>query len=216
VNDFLISISNIKYHDILEVFDFQVKHNTITCLVGESGGGKTTLLKLINKMINPTEGIILYENENISEIETLEYRKNVGLLTQKPFLYPETIFDNFKKVAFFNNLLLDEILIKGLLESVSLNKPLDFPVSKLSGGEAQRLALVRLIYKNPKLILLDEPSSSLDQQTENTIIEYVVKYIKENNKTLIIVTHSDNIAQKYSDFTYRIKEGKLKGRDNFV
>jgi len=92
---------------------------------------------------------------------------------------------------------------------VELNKNLNDDAEKLSGGEKQRLALGRVILMNPEVFLLDEPSSALDEETENLIIKKLTQYVKENGKTLIMVTHSKAIAKNFSDHIIELSNGKI-------
>ncbi|MDD3382822.1 MAG: ATP-binding cassette domain-containing protein, partial [Bacilli bacterium] len=122
----------------------------------------------------------------------------------------KTILDNFKKLTEFNDLELDLEKAKKLLKDVSLKKELEVDASKLSGGEAQRLALARAMYLDSDVILLDEPSSALDDETEKIVIEMICNYVKENSKSLIMVTHSKKVAKTYADIIYTIDKGKIK------
>jgi putative ABC transport system ATP-binding protein len=98
------------------------------------------------------------------------------------------------------------------LEQVKLKKDLDAYAGLLSGGEKQRLALGRIIIINPSVFVLDEPSSALDDETEDVLIQAIIEYAKGNSKTVVLVTHSKIIAQKYSDVIIEILEGRIKRR----
>lgn len=97
-----------------------------------------------------------------------------------------------------------------MLDKVELNKSLEDSCGNLSGGEKQRLCLARVMLMNAQTYLLDEPSSALDRTTENFIITSLINFAKENNKELIIITHSDNIAQMFNDAIIRIEKGRVK------
>lgn len=206
----LFSGKDVKFKSILDIECFEIEEKKITCIVGESGGGKTTFLKLFNKMISPTSGEVYYYDTPLNKIDSVSHRKKVVMLSQKPYIFEKTILDNFKKLTEFNDLELDLEKAKKLLKDVSLKKELEVDASKLSGGEAQRLALARAMYLDSDVILLDEPSSALDDETEKIVIEMICNYVKENSKSLIMVTHSKKVAKTYADIIYTIDKGKIK------
>jgi len=122
------------------------------------------------------------------------------MLTQNPAVFEGSIRDNLNVALKFQekSLLKDNVLL-GILEKVKLNKELDSPANTLSGGEKQRLTLGRVLLLNSEVYLLDEPSSSLDDETEESIIQMVTEHVRKETKTLVMVTHSKAIAKKYSD-----------------
>ncbi|RJP19204.1 MAG: ATP-binding cassette domain-containing protein [Deltaproteobacteria bacterium] len=115
------------------------------------------------------------------------------------------------KIKFQERELPEDEALYGILEQVKLKKSLDSLANTLSGGEKQRLALGRILLFNPEAYLLDEPSAALDDQTEEAIIEMVTGHVKDNNKTLVMVTHSKAIAAKYADTIIEIAGGRCSG-----
>lgn len=206
----LFRLENVKYKEILDIKQLTIPSNKITCIVGKSGSGKTTLLKLLNKMISYTEGEIYYKNRPISKINSVELRRQIVMLPQNPIIFPGTIKDNLMiGLKFSEKPLVDDSQLFYALKTVELDKPLDEDADKLSGGESQRLALGRIILMKPDVVLLDEPSSALDQNTEHMVIGNMIDFIKRNNKTLVMVTHSNDISQAYADITIPIEKGKI-------
>ena len=124
-------------------------------------------------------------------------------------MFEGNIRDNLNVGVIFQgkSLLPDNELIK-TLEKVKLDKSLDIVATSLSGGEKQRLALGRIMVLDPDVYLLDEPSSALDDETEDHLIKMIVDHVKNNKKTIVMVTHSKIIAQKYSDTIIEISQGK--------
>ncbi len=200
---------NIRYKTVLDIDEFTIEQGHITVLLGPSGGGKTTFLTLLNKLISPTEGEITFRDKPINDYDSVALRKEVVLLQQTPYIFKHTVLDNFKKIAEYHDLSLDEDKIKQLLNDVGLDKNLEDNVVNFSGGEKQRLALARLLYCHADVILLDEPSSSLDETTEAFVIKKVVDYVKDNQKSLIMITHSSAIAKQYADKIIKIKQGRI-------
>lgn len=199
-------IKNMKYKNILDISDLKIEKNGITSIVGKSGSGKTTFLKLLNKMISPSSGDIYYNDINLNDINSISLRRKVVMLNQTPAIYGGNIRENLLIGRRFSEkeILPDEKL-KEILDELELNKSLDISSEELSGGERQRIALGRVILTDPEVFLLDEPSSALDSVTENLIINSLVKHTKEKNKTLIMVTHSREIGEKFSDMMVEIE-----------
>jgi len=207
----MFKLKNVKYKDILEIEDLTINEGEITCIVGRSGGGKSTFLRLLNNMVSADSGEILFKGESIEEYNPIKLRREVLMLPQNPIIFSGTIRDNFTITLNYNNeyAMADEKYNK-ILEKVGLKEQaLDDKAEKLSGGEKQRLALARILILDPDILLLDEPSSALDEETERLIIEMVVKCIKDKSGTLIMVTHSQEIAEKYGDRIITINEGEL-------
>jgi len=200
----------VRYKDILYVDHLYLKKNRITSIVGESGSGKTTLLRLLNKLISKDSGKIFYLNKKIEEWDSIEIRKKNIMLPQQSIVFPGNIKDNlvvgfkFSKEDSPN----DEKL-QLVLKNVNLKKKLEDLPETLSGGEKQRLAIARVLLMHPDLYLLDEPSSSLDKKTELSIIKLVCDIVKAENKSLIMVTHSIDVAKKFSDEIVELKDGEI-------
>lgn len=201
-------LKEVKYKHILDIKELHIKRNKITCIIGESGSGKTTLLRLLNKLISCDKGEILYDNQSLSDIDSVELRRNVVMLPQSPAIFKGSIKDNLLiGLKFSEKPLLPDNSLSQVLKLMNLNKELSEDADKLSGGEKQRIALGRVILLQPEVLLLDEPSSALDEDTENLIFNALVNYTKDNNKTLIMVTHSKKVAHHFSDEIIEIKNG---------
>lgn len=206
----MFSLKNVSYKDILYIDELTIKQHHITCIVGESGSGKTTLLRLLNKLISNNSGEILFNNQPLQQINSVELRRDVVMLPQSPAIYSGNVKDNLLiGLKFAQKPLVSDEALYSTLSLVKLNKDLNDDAEKLSGGEKQRLALGRVILLKPEILLLDEPSSALDENTEQLIIESLVDYTKQNNKTLIMVTHSKNVANRFSDHIIEISSGKI-------
>jgi len=206
----MFEIKNIKYKDILKIDELKIEDNMVTAILGPSGGGKTTFLKLLNNMISPEEGKIYYRNQEIKDYEPVKLRRRVVMLPQDPQIFPGTIRDNFRITEeITSNKYSEDEVYRELLKKVSLPKKLMDNAADLSGGEKQRLALARVMLLEPETLLLDEPSSSLDLETEEKIIDMVVNYAKDNCRTMIMVTHNPDIAEEFADRIINIEAGKI-------
>lgn len=198
-------IRDLKFKSILDISDLKIREGKISSIVGKSGSGKTTFLKMLNKMLTPDSGQIFYKDKNLKDIDAIQLRREVVMLGQTPAIFPGNIRENLLIGRKFSNKtnLPDKRLVE-MLEKLGLDKSLHQDGKDLSGGEKQRIALGRVILSDPQVFLLDEPSSALDGETENLIIESLADYSKENNKTLIMVTHSLEIGRKFSDIVIEI------------
>ncbi|MEF9921009.1 MAG: ATP-binding cassette domain-containing protein [Erysipelotrichaceae bacterium] len=210
----MFEIKNLKFKDILKI-DHLIMDRSITCLVGTSGSGKTTLLKMLNRLYDAEQGEIFYNHKNIKDISPIQLRRQVIMLGQTPIIYPGTIEDNLQiGLIFSEKKLADKETLKKYLEKVNLDKELDDSCSKLSGGEKQRLCLARVMLMNGDVYLLDEPSSALDKETELFMIQNLIEFVLEKNKTLIMVTHSSEIANAYPNSIMKLIQGTCEGYEH--
>lgn len=207
----MFKLSNVKYKDVLNIEKLEIKKNDITCIIGKSGGGKTTLLKLLNNMISIDEGSLKFKKQEITAYNPIELRREILMLPQNPIMFPGTIKNNFTKtVEYAEKNLANDKVYSSLLKKVDLEHQLDTDTKNLSGGEKQRIALARVLLLQPEILLLDEPSSALDEETEEFIIQMVVNYIEKRKGTLIMVTHSKSVADKYGDTIITLDNGQVQ------
>lgn len=203
----MFKLTNIKFKNILDIPSLVI-NKPITCIVGSSGSGKTTLLRMLNCLNLPDSGTIVYNGQELSKTDTIKLRRRVVMLGQTPVIYSGTIEDNLQiGLEFSKRLPASRSAMKEVLERVELNKPLTDNCANLSGGEKQRLCLARVMLMDADTYLLDEPSAALDKETELFIIDNFTKFVLENNKELIMVTHSEQIAEKFPDSIIRIEKG---------
>jgi ABC transporter related len=206
----MFTFENVKYKDILAIDDLKIELGKITCITGPSGSGKSTLLRLINKLISPDSGIITLNGEDIADINSVDYRRRVPMLSQSPVTFPGDIRENLLIGRKFQakDEPSDDKLRKAL-KAVSLDESLDKDIENLSGGEQQRVSIARLMLLDSDIYLLDEPSSALDDLTEDFVIKSMVDMANDQNKTIIYVTHSKSMADKYSDKVIKIVDGRV-------
>ncbi|MDR5659685.1 ABC transporter ATP-binding protein [Serpentinicella sp. ANB-PHB4] len=206
----MFELINVTYKDILSIENLSIPENKITSLVGESGSGKTTLMRLLNKMISPSTGDIFYKDNKLSKLNTLEHRRNIVMLSQSPVIFPGNIKENLiAGIIFSEKNIPDDTKLEEVLNLIYLNKNLTEDAENLSGGEKQRLALGRVLLMDPDVLLLDEPSSALDDDSEQLVINNVCNYIIEKGKSLLMVTHSREIAKSFSNYIIEINDGRV-------
>lgn len=206
----MFKLDRVRYRDIISVDNLTINENETTCIVGESGSGKTTFLKLLNHMVNYNQGTITYGGDDLKKLDAVLLRREVILLPQVPVIFPGSIRENLliglafsEKEPASDHRLLEE------MKKVGLTKTLDEDAEPLSGGEKQRLALIRVILMEPKVLLLDEPTSALDEDSEQHIIDYIKGYLESKNKTLVLVTHSRELAYSFGKVIITVSKGTV-------
>jgi len=202
---------------VLKDISLNVTGGEAIAVVGPSGSGKTTLLNIIGSLDQPTSGIVSFAGKNLADLDDKELSKtrnlDIGFVFQLHHLLPQlTVLENvlIPTIPFRSNkdtTDAENLAIK-LLERVGLQDHLDYFPAQLSGGELQRTAVVRALINKPKLVLADEPTGSLDRQSAQNLGQLLVQLNKEESTTLIVVTHSIELAQ-LMDKVYNLKNGML-------
>lgn len=196
----MFMLKNVTYKNILHIPYLQIQKAKITCIIGESGSGKSTLLRMLNDLQSPTSGTIEYNGKLISDYPPIQLRRDVVMLGQTPPIFDGTIKDNLlmglrlSEKPFPN----DDIL-QSALKIVSLEKNLEDNADSLSGGEKQRLAFARIVLMDPPVYLLDEPTSALDSDTERRVMKQFTTLAREKKKTVIFITHSQQLPEEIAD-----------------
>mgnify|MGYP006102355639 CR=1 FL=1 len=211
---------NFKYttDEILKSINFKLEKNRTVGIVGESGSGKSTLVDIISGLMPPTSGkIILNEKEILGSENLYSYQNKIAYISQNNFLLSDTIKNNILFGISENEINNDQFA-----KAVEISKVSDF-VNKfekgyeyeiidngknLSGGQRQRLVMARALYRNASIFLFDEPTSSLDAQTEKDIFE-VINNDFHHKKTMIIISHKESLLE-FADEIYRIENNMIK------
>tara|TARA_B100001287_G_C22685444_1_gene533173 strand:+ start:198 stop:1976 length:1779 start_codon:yes stop_codon:yes gene_type:complete len=207
-----------KKNTIFDSISFSVEKNKITAIVGPTGAGKTSLVKLLLRFYDPQLGEILIGNENIKNLKLNQLRKNIGLVGQDTFLFDGTIKDNIiypSEKADIENMKRAAILSQSIEFIESFDKDFETMIGergvKLSGGQKQRLAIARALYKNPPILVFDEATSSIDNHTES-LIQKSMKDICKNRTALVIAHRLSTI--RYADKIIVIDDGKVAEQGN--
>lgn len=198
-------------HKALDNVSFNLEEAKMVVILGPSGAGKSTLLNLLGGLDTPSLGTIIVDGKDISEYdddELSEYRaKKVGFVFQSYNLIPTlTVEEN---VALVKEISPDALSTSEMLSEVGLSGHLKKFPTELSGGEQQRVSIARALAKNPKILLCDEPTGALDSETGVVVLKVLLNMAKTYKKTIIIVTHNQNIA-KIADTVLHVKSGRIK------
>jgi len=200
----------IKEQPILNEVSFVAEQGSFTGISGPSGSGKTSLLRLMNLLRSPTEGTLFYKNRDILKYEPTQLRREVGYVMQKPYLFDGTVQVNLEYPYRVWSQKPDAREIRGYLERVNLpTTMLEKSKNEMSGGEQQRVALVRSLLAKPKVLLLDEVTASLDE--ENTLLlEQLIREEWESTAlTVFFISHQSEQLRRLSKAVLYIEQGHV-------
>ncbi len=203
--------------EIIKDLDWQVNQGDFLAVLGKSGSGKSTFLNLIGMLDEPTSGNIIINGKEVSKLNQGERDKMrnefLGFVFQFHYLLPEfTALENVVMPTLINkkvNKKEAEEKAKNLLKEVGLEERIDHKPNELSGGEKQRVAIARALINSPKILLADEPTGNLDEETSEVIHNILRRINEKHNQTIIVVTHSQELANVCRDRVY-LKKGKLE------
>ena len=196
---------------------FEARAGEMLYIVGPSGSGKTTLLSMISGILEPNSGEVLIGGDDLWKLtsnDLADFRLNkIGFVFQDFHLFPRlTTAENVAIPLILKRMNWGEAIeiAKKYLDIVGLANKAELPPVKLSGGEQQRVAIARAIVSQPYLLVLDEPTASLDGDTGRKIVEFIKENVLNENRCIIIVTH-DNRIFEYADAIMKMEDGKLLG-----
>lgn len=213
----IISINGLKKsfgdNEVLKNINFSVNKGDVTCIIGASGSGKSTMLRCINLLEEPTGGEIIYRGENILKAKNIPaYRSKVEMVFQS--------FNLFENMSVLKNCMIGQIKVlktdketakkeaMHYLEKVGMAPYINAKPRQLSGGQKQRVAIARALAMKPDVILFDEPTSALDPQMVGEVLE-VIKNLAKEGLTMIIVTHEMAFARDVSNHVVFMNDGVI-------
>ncbi|MFJ3346902.1 iron efflux ABC transporter ATP-binding subunit FetA [Enterobacter bugandensis] len=197
---------------ILQHVGFNLFPGEFKLITGPSGCGKSTLLKIVASLMSPTEGTILFEGQDIASLSPESYRQQVSYCVQTPVLFGDTVFDNLIFPWQIRNKTPEpEKYIDDLARFGLAKETLTKSISELSGGEKQRVSLIRNLQFLPKVLLLDEITSALDDTNKRNVNEIIHRYAREQNIAVLWVTHDSNEITHADDvITLQPHGGKMQ------
>lgn len=198
---------------ILRDVSFRAEEGEVTALVGPSGGGKSSLIRLVNRLEEPTSGRILLDGDEISSIDPLTLRRQVAMVLQKPFMFEGTVLDNLRRPFAYRGGPqpgADSPEIVRALELSRLDTDLlSRDACTLSIGQQQRLSLARALATRPRVLLLDEPTSALDRPTADRLGATFREICRGEKLTMILVTHDLRLAGRIGDHLVYLEAGRV-------
>jgi putative ABC transport system ATP-binding protein len=195
---------------LLDDIQFGLANGEVVAVLGPSGAGKSSLLRLLNRLDEPTRGTVLLDGEDYRRIPPRQLRRRIGMVMQRAFLFPGTVAEN---IAFGPRQAGREIAastIDDLLLQVSLEGYASRNALTLSGGEAQRVAILRALANEPEVLLLDEPTSALDEASKQAVEDVFTSLIERRGLTCVWVTHDSRQAKRLARKALVLEHGRMK------
>ena len=197
----------------LDNVSLSVESGEFVAIIGPSGSGKSTLLHILGGVDVPTSGSVVINGVDISNLDetalAIFRRRQIGLIYQFYNLIPIlTVKENLTLPLLLDGRKPDERVVDDLLKTLGLTERVNHLPNQLSGGQQQRVSIGRALINNPALMLADEPTGNLDSENSREIVSLLRKFNKENNQTVIIITHDERIAMS-ADRVISIEDGKI-------
>jgi len=194
---------------LLEDVNFEMRSGEVLAVVGPSGAGKSSLLRLLNRLDEPTAGTVYLEGTDYRQIAPRELRRKLGMVNQRPYLFPGTVEQNLQFGPLQRGESLSKDAIEGLLSQVGLKGYASRNVANLSGGEAQRVSVARTLANSPLILLLDEPTSALDETSKREVEASIQTVVRDQGLTCILVTHDTAQAARLAARALVLQSGHV-------
>jgi len=194
---------------LIQDANFELQKGGVLAITGPSGSGKTSLLRLLNRLDEPTSGIVFVEGVDYRHIEPRELRRKLGMVTQRPYLFPGSVADNLRFGPAQRGETLPPKTIEELLAQVGLKDYAGRDVANLSGGEAQRVSVARTLANSPLALLLDEPTSALDDTAKLEVESAIQKVVRGQGLTCVMVTHDVAQAMRLASCALVVENGRI-------
>lgn len=198
---------------LLDCISFSAKAGEITAIIGPSGGGKSTLIRLINRLTEPSEGRISVGGTGIAAMDPLQLRRLVALVPQKPFMFEGTVLDNLQMPFRYRHEALPVSQSAEIAEVLALarldRELLERDARSLSLGQQQRVGVARALITKPQVLLLDEPTSALDRRTSDALAATLREICRGRSLAMIMVTHDLRLTEKVADYCFYLEAGRI-------
>lgn len=199
--------------NVLENVSFEVEPNRCVAVLGTNGAGKSTLLKCMNRILEPSTGGVLLDGVNLHSMTRTEMARNVAFVPQRTRPLNMTVFDTVllgrKPYITWDATKVDREIVARTMRRLDLESFALRYVTELSGGEAQKVMIARALAQEPKLLMLDEPTSNLDPKNQHEVLKLVTEIAREAGKTVMVVLHDLDLAARYCDRFLFLKDSEL-------
>ena len=200
-------------HPVIDGASLELTRGQTLGLLGVNGAGKSTLLKCLNRILKPQKGTVLLEGRDLSRLRGDEIARRVGYVPQQSQPEQLNVFDAVlvgrRPHIRWQAGRRDLAVVEEVLESMRLTGLAQRPVATLSGGEAQKVAIARALAQEPEVLLLDEPTSSLDLRNQLEVMELIAKAVRERNLAAVVSIHDINLAFQHLDKVLMLKNGRI-------
>ena len=195
---------------VLDGVDLEVAPGTVAAIVGPSGGGKSSILRCVNRLLEPPPGTVRVDGEDVTTGDPVRLRRKVGMVFQQPVALAGSVAENVRFGPWQAGQPCDDTQVRELLELAGLEADLaDRPADQLSGGQIQRVALARSLANDPAVLLLDEPTSALDPAARNAVEEVVRRIVADRGVTVLMVTHDVDQALRLAHRLHLLAGGRV-------
>lgn len=194
---------------LVEDATFELQSGEVLAIVGPSGSGKSSLLRLLNRLDEPTSGTVYLEAIDYRQIAPRDLRRKLGLVNQRPYLFAGTVEENLRFGPAQRGESLPQDAINQLLARVGLKGYASRNVANLSGGEAQRVSVARTLANSPLVLLLDEPTSALDETSKREVESAVQNIVRDHGLTCVLVTHDTAQASRLAERALLLEAGRI-------
>jgi len=198
--------------NVLDISSLAVSEGEVLSLIGPNGAGKSTLLLALSRLLKSVQGDIVFKGQTIDKNYSLfAYRRKIAMVFQEPLLFDTTVFENVASGLKIRGMRHDEMkqVVADCLERFGIGHLIQRSARKLSGGEAQRTSLARAFATNPEIVFLDEPFSSLDPPTRESLMGDLERILRETRTTTVMATHDQMEALRLSDRIAVVNQGKI-------
>jgi putative ABC transport system ATP-binding protein len=194
---------------LVEDATFEIETGKVLAIVGPSGSGKSSLLRLLNRLDEPTSGTVYLEATDYRQIAPRDLRRKLGMVNQRPYLFPGTVEQNLRFGPLQRGESLSQDAVEQLLASVGLKSYASRNVANLSGGEAQRVSVARTLANSPLVLLLDEPTSALDEASKLEVESCIQGIVRDQGLTCVLVTHDTAQAARLAERALLLEAGRI-------
>lgn len=196
----MIKTKNLIFTEKIKYPDVEIPEGKVTFITGESGSGKSSFFKLLNRTLKEENGEIYYKNQNIKDLDIYYLRKEILLIGQEVYLFNGTIKENFNRYYdYIDRESIDDEKIKYFLKLCNIDISIDNDINILSGGQKQRVYIAIFLSLLPRVILLDEPSSALDENNSFILFKNIIQFCKTEEITPVFISHSQKIIDNFAE-----------------
>lgn len=205
----MISTRGLCFRDMLCYPDIDITRGSVTFLAGESGSGKTTLLRLLNATLTPSSGSVLFDGQDICEMDKIALRRRLILAGQMPYLFRGSVADNFLAYHEIHETPAPTVQeMREYLEVCGIGVDEGASCDVMSGGERQRVFLAIALSMLPEALLLDEPTSAMNHELSHRVLENIINFATEKKITLLIVSHDVSLRERFAQCVVELEGTK--------